>query len=81
MQITILVDNVIRINEPLKFIWPIYIVYTIVALSFAVLYADLVTKPEKVRFLEHQNAQLKRQIKRLSYENEVLKFKTKNEIV
>jgi hypothetical protein len=78
-QITILIDNVQVFNDELRFIWPIYIVYVVVALAVAILYADLVTNSEGVRFLEEQNRLLSQKVSRLSYENEVLKFKPKNE--
>lgn len=80
-QITVLFDNVQVFNDELRFIWPLYIIYVVVALGVAILYANLVTKPERVKFLEYQNDQLKRRIKRLSYENKVLKFKPKNETI
>lgn len=80
-QITVLFDNVQVFNGELRFIWPLYIIYVVVALGVAIIYADLVTKPKKVKFLEYQNGLLKTRIKRLSYENEVLKFKPKNETI
>lgn len=80
-QITVLFDNVQVFSGELKFIWPLYVIYTVIALGVAVLYADLVTKPEKVNFLVRQNKLLAEQVSRLSYENEVLKFKSKNETI